>query len=79
MVSARAVFSVGTACLLGVSGYSYISGNAWFFKRVSMPLLSRLDPETAHVVAVYVASKGLAPRDRTHDPHILASVFHITS
>ena len=73
MVSVRNIVSVGTACLLGVSGYSYISGSSWFFERVAMPLLSRVDPETGHLAAVYVASKGLAPRDLTKDPQILAS------
>ncbi|CAI8032920.1 Dihydroorotate dehydrogenase (quinone), mitochondrial [Geodia barretti] len=36
-----------------------------------MPLLSRLDPETAHLAAVYVAAKGMAPRDLNKDPQIL--------
>ena len=75
MVAARTIVSVGTACLLGVSGYSYISGNSWFFQRVAMPLLSRLDTETAHLAAVYVAAKGMAPRDLNKDPQILASTI----
>ena len=55
----------------GVSGYLYISGNSWFFDRIAMPTLARVDPERAHSAAVYVASKGLAPRDLRKDPQIL--------
>ena len=36
-----------------------------------MPTLARVDPERAHSAAVYVASKGLAPRDLRKDPQIL--------
>ena len=36
-----------------------------------MPVLARMDPETAHTAAVYIASKGLAPREHGEDPSIL--------
>ena len=71
MTSTKALLSTGTACLLGVSGYLYISGNSWFFDRIAMPTMARVDPERAHSAAVYVASKGLAPRDLRRDPQIL--------
>lgn len=74
MPSTKGLLSAGAACLLGVSGYSYFSGNSWFFKRIAMPLVARADPETAHVAAVYVASKGLAPRDLKQDPQILVNL-----
>ena len=71
MPSIRALVSTGTACLVGVSGYLHISGNSWFFDRVAMPIVARVDPERAHTAAVYIASKGLAPRDFRKDPKIL--------
>lgn len=76
MPSTRALLSAGTVCLLGVSGYSYVYGKSWFFKAVAMPLAARVDPETAHTAAVYVASKGLAPRDPRPDPHILVTYVY---
>ena len=71
MPSAKVLLSAATACMLGVSGYSYISNSEWFFKRVAMPLVARIDPERAHLAAVYLASKGWVPKDRVKDPAIL--------
>ena len=42
-----------------------------------MPTLAQVDPERAHSATVYVASKGLAPRDLRKDPQIL--VLKVTS
>ena len=36
-----------------------------------MPAVARMDPERAHLAAVWAASKGLVPRDRSRDPDIL--------
>ena len=76
MPSTKILLSAGTACLLGVSGYAYISGNSWFFERIAMPIVARMDPEGAHRAAVYIASKGLAPRNRGRDPPILVGMMH---
>lgn len=57
--------------MLAASAYGYLSGNAWFYGHVAMPAVRLLDPEQAHVLAVYLASKGLVPKDRTRDPDIL--------
>ena len=73
MPSTRAILSAGVVCLLGASGYSYVYGKSWFFKAVAMPLAARVDPETAHTAAVYISSKGLAPRDPRSDPKILVT------
>ena len=41
-----------------------------------MPIVARMDPEGAHRAAVYIASKGLAPRNRGRDPPILVGMMH---
>jgi len=71
MASPKFVVSAGAACLLGLSGYSYFSGSPWFYQYVVMPAVARMDPERAHLAAVWAASKGLVPRDRSRDPDIL--------
>ena len=71
MPSFRLVFSSGSVCLLGLSGYLYFSGNPWFYQRVVMPTVTRMDPERAHLAAVWAASRGLVPRDHSKDPAIL--------
>lgn len=67
----RRAFAIGGACLLGLSGYGYFAGSPWFYKHVVMPAAGHMDPERAHVTAVYLASKGLVAKDRTIDPDIL--------
>ena len=71
MPSLRLVVSAGAACLVGLSGYAYFAGSPWFYQRVVMPAVSCMDPEQAHLWAVYLASKGLVPRDHSKDPAIL--------
>ena len=71
MPSFRLVFSSGSVCLLGLSGYLYFSGNPWFYQRVVMPAATRMDPERAHLAAVWAAARGLVPRDHSRDPAIL--------
>lgn len=71
MPSTRILLSAGAACLLGMSGYAYISNKSWFFENIAMPIVARVDPERAHSAAVYIASKGLTPRDLGKDPEIL--------
>ena len=68
MPSFRVVFSSGSVCLLGLSGYLYFSGNPWFYQRVVMPAVTRMDPEKAHLAAVWAAARGLTPRDHSRDP-----------
>lgn len=66
----RAVVGSG-AGLLGLGCYCYFSGSPWFFQHVAMPAIKVLDPETAHKTSIFVASKGLLPRQRHKDPDIL--------
>ena len=73
MPSLKLLVSAGTACLLGLSGYSYFTGSPWFYRHVVMPAVSCMDPERAHHAAVYMASKGLVMRDRSEDPAILVN------
>ena len=64
----------GSAGLLGLSCYGYFSGSPWFFQRVAMPAIRVLDPETAHRTSIFMASKGLLPKQRLKDPDILVRV-----
>ena len=73
----RRAFAIGGACLLGLSGYGYFAGSPWFYKHVVMPAAGHMDPERAHVTAVYLASKGLVAKDRTTDPDILVRTLTI--
>ncbi|HUY68340.1 MAG TPA: quinone-dependent dihydroorotate dehydrogenase [Alphaproteobacteria bacterium] len=41
------------------------------FYRLARPLLFRLDPETAHGLAISLLKKGLGPKDKSQDPDIL--------
>ena len=59
------------ACVLGASGYCYFSGAPWFFSNIVMPSSKWMDPERAHRVAVYLASKNFVPKDRDKDDVIL--------
>ena len=59
------------ACLLGASGYCYFSGAPWFFSNIVMPSTKWMDPERAHRVAVYLASKNFVPKDRFKDDVVL--------
>lgn len=74
MPSLKVVVSAGAACLAGLSGYCYFSGNPWFFEYVVMPSAHRMDPERVHLAAVYLAAKGLVPIDRSKDPAILVCI-----
>lgn len=66
----KTVFA-GSLGLLGVGCYCYLSGSPWFFKHVAMPAARVLDPETAHRTSIFLASKGLLPKDRSKDPMVL--------
>ena len=59
----------------GLAFGSYFSarGNEQFYSSFIMPAVQLLDPERAHVLAVWLAAKGLVPRDRDRDPEILVS------
>ena len=59
----------------GLAFGSYFSarGNEQFYSSFIMPAVQLLDPERAHVFAVWLAAKGLVPRDRDRDPEILVS------
>ncbi|KAL9974859.1 hypothetical protein ACROYT_G011955 [Oculina patagonica] len=47
-------------------------GDERFYRYILMPTAMRvLDPERSHTFAVWMASKGLVPVDRTEDPEIL--------
>ena len=76
MPSIRLVISVGTAGLLGLSGYCYLKGSPIFFERVIMPAVSRMDPERAHHAAVWLASMGIVPRDNSKDPTGLVRILN---
>ena len=76
MPSSRIVIAVGTAGLLGLSGFCYLKGSPIFFDRVVMPAVSRMDPERAHRAAVWLASMGIVPRDNSEDPTGLVRIIH---
>ena len=63
----------GGAGLLGAGCYCYFSGNPWFFQHVGMPATRLLDPETAHRTSIFLASKGLLPKQKKKDPDILVT------
>ena len=55
-----------------------IRGNEGFYRSILMPVAMRvLDPERSHTFAVWMASKGLIPVDRTGDPEILVNINFI--
>ncbi|PFX32264.1 dihydroorotate dehydrogenase (quinone), mitochondrial-like isoform X1 [Stylophora pistillata] len=55
------------------------SGDERFYRSIVMPAVMKvLDAERAHTFAVWLASKGLVPADRTGDPEILrTTVFGV--
>jgi len=64
----------GIKLVLGVSvgaalsaGYLTTSTNETVWKNISLPLIQKLDAETAHVLAVKTASWGLVPEFKTKD------------
>jgi len=62
------------AVILGASVsccYSYFNGSPWFFERIAMPVARAMDPEKAHHMSVYLASKGFIPKINDKDPEIL--------
>ena len=70
---------VGGGILVGMGSYCYFSGSPWFFGHVVMPAVRLMDPERAHRTSVFLASKGLLPRDREKDPDILVSRKYTSS
>ena len=67
---------VGAGLLAGASCYCYFSGNPWFFQHVVMPAARCLEPENAHRASIFLASRGLVPKDRDKDPEILVWFFY---
>ena len=54
------------------------NGDERFYRSIIMPAAMRiLDAERAHTFAVWLASKGLVPVDRTGDPEILVNANFI--
>ena len=41
-------------------------GSEWTYRYLAIPAISLLEPEKAHKAAVFLASKGLVPKDRTN-------------
>ena len=71
MPSIKLVFS-GGALVLGASCcFSYFKGSPWLFEHIAMPITKAMDPEKAHKMSVYLASKGLLPRINGKDPENL--------
>lgn len=65
---------MGCTAVLGTLHFSTIKGNERFYRSILMPVAMRvLDPERSHTFAVWLASKGLVPVDRTGDPEILVN------
>lgn len=65
---------MGCTAVLGTFHFSTIKGNERFYRSILMPVAMRvLDPERSHTFAVWLASKGLVPVDRTGDPEILVN------
>ena len=67
----KVLCSSAAVCLLGTSGYCYLSGNPWLFSCIVMPSTRWIDPERAHRIAVYLAAKRFIPKDTTKDDSIL--------
>ena len=40
-------------------------GSEWTYQYLAIPAISLLEPEKAHRAAVFLASKGLVPKDRS--------------
>lgn len=58
----------GSAAFLGLGLWS---NNQTFYSGMVMPLVHRLEPETAHRAAVWAAAHGLVPHDRSADHPVL--------
>ena len=65
----------------GVVFVSYLSfkGDEKFYKSVLMPAVRLMDAEKSHSIAVWLAAKGLIPRDEAVDPQILVKKCHVVS
>lgn len=78
--SRKAKAAIALGSVLGVTGYLGATGNEWFYKKIVMKCVQRVDAETAHVMAVKCAALGLVPkaRERPEDKEILVRLlYHI--
>lgn len=57
------------------AGYNVFKGNEQFYDDFIIPLTHRLNPETAHNLAVRAAKYNLIPPSRFTDPDSLVNVF----
>ena len=53
---------------LALASLTASTNSEWSYKYFAIPLMSFLDPEISHRAAVWLASKGLVPKDTRPDP-----------
>ncbi|KAK3922975.1 Dihydroorotate dehydrogenase (quinone), mitochondrial [Frankliniella fusca] len=72
----KQLVSMAAVCTGGASvfgAYNLYTGNEKFYETILIPLSHRLDPETAHNLAVKAAKYNLLPRSNFKDPASLSS------
>lgn len=48
-----------------------------FYSKLVMPIMRQMDPESAHVLAVKMASFGIVPKDKKQDDSNLVSYIYL--
>ena len=68
MPAFKVIFGLGTVGLASFTALSLAKNCEWTYKYVAMPTLSLIDPERSHRLAVWLASKGISPKEKGQDP-----------
>lgn len=63
-MSGKAKTFIAFGSAVTAAAYLGFTGNEWFYKQVLMRCVRSVDAESAHIMAVKVASMGLFPRGK---------------
>jgi dihydroorotate dehydrogenase len=67
----KSLFAVTSGAVALFGGISLYQGNEKFYNEVAIPLVQRIDSETAHGFAIKILKWGLVPKQETEDPSSL--------
>ncbi len=70
------IFALGMLGIAGITIGSLNANKGWAYKYIGMPAMTFIDPEKAHKLAIWFASRGLVPLDSSTDSPLLVCVCY---
>lgn len=71
----RTVATTALGAAIGTAAFNLTDSRSRLYSCVVMPVMRKVDPEEAHKLSVYLASKGIAPVDKVKDSENLQTSF----